>query len=370
MTPLTGVTAAAGAGTGDSNDKGDDADAALLRDGGGLTGLAWLTWRQHRWALITSFVIAAALAGWMAYLAADLTTVFHQCHDRLCPEGSPQQARLDAPFGPVDVADKLLLSVEYVPLLIGVFLGVPLLAREFEQRTLLLAWSQDVSPMRWTWTRLLLLGLFVAALTAGVSAAAGHLAGVLHDVGNGSMFQGQAFLDTGMLPLAIGMAWFAVGVALGAAVRRVLPAALAVVAGFVALLLTVEWRLPWLVTPVSRFLPFAGVGDGQPLGSNPLVIQGGIQIGPPDHVVNVLDAAHHPVTYGELSRMCPNFFSLSGEQSLSCFTRNRLTHHVVYQPGSRIPEFHLLIASGYTALGALALAVVWLVVRRTALSAG
>ncbi|SEO81929.1 hypothetical protein [Actinacidiphila rubida] len=362
MSPLTGTTRAE-PGTGDP-------PVPLLRDGGGLAGLAWLTWRQHRWALVTSLVVSAALAAWMLWLAADMTGVFHQCHDTICPEGSPQQARLSAPFGPVNLGDKLLLGEEYVPLLIGVFLGVPLLAREFEQRTLLLAWSQDVSPMRWMWTRLLLLGLVVAALTAGVSAAAGHLARVLHDVGDGSMFQGQLFLDSGMLPLAAGLSWFVVGAALGAAVRRVLPAALAVVAGFVAALVAVDWRYPWLVAPVSRFLPFAAPGSGTPLGANPLVIQGGIQIGPPDHVVNVFDAAHRPVTFPELNRWCPNVFQLGGEDSVACFTRNGLTHHVVYQPGSRIPEFHLLLASGYTALGLLALAAVWLVVRRTALSAG
>jgi hypothetical protein len=66
--------------------------------------------------------------------------------------------------------------VRYVPLLIGVFIGVPLLAREHEQRTLLLAWSQDVSPVRWLWTKLALLGPFVAILTGGLSAVSDHLA--------------------------------------------------------------------------------------------------------------------------------------------------------------------------------------------------
>ena len=63
-----------------------------------------------------------------------------------------------------------------MPLLIGVFLGVPVLAREHEQRTLLLAWSQDVSPARWLWTKLALLGLFVAALTTAVAGVSDHLA--------------------------------------------------------------------------------------------------------------------------------------------------------------------------------------------------
>jgi hypothetical protein len=53
------------------------------------------------------------------------------------------------------------------------------LAREHEQRTLLLAWSQDVTPQRWLWTKLAVLGAMTAAATAAVSAAAGHLADVM-----------------------------------------------------------------------------------------------------------------------------------------------------------------------------------------------
>jgi len=43
---------------------------------------------------------------------------------------------------------------------------------------------------------------------------------------------------------------------------------------------------------------------------------------------------------------------------------------VKYQPGSRIPDFHLIVIGGYLALGAVAVAVVWWLVRRTSLSAG
>jgi hypothetical protein len=40
-----------------------------------------------------------------------------------------------------------------------------------------------------------------------------------------------------------------------------------------------------------------------------------------------------------------------------------------YQPGSRIPDFHLILIGGYLGLGAVAAAIPWLV-RRTSLSAG
>ncbi|WP_445528978.1 hypothetical protein [Streptomyces cyslabdanicus] len=340
------------------------------RRGAGFAGLAWLTWRQHRLALFSSLVLAAVLTGWMAYLASDMTSIYHQCHDTLCPPGSPQLETLNAPFGPVDIANKLLLAVQYLPVLIGMFLGVPLLAREYEQRTLLLAWSQDVSPVRWLWTKIVLIGLFVAALTAALSAVADHLAHVLHDVVGGSMFDGTLFLDSGMLPLANGVSWFAIGVALGAAIRRVLPAVMAVITGFIGLLLTVQWRYPTLMTPVSRFSEFSDAANHDHTAStNALVIKAGIQVGP-GHVVNLFDASGHALSYAQVQHACPNFLSLSGKASLSCLVRNHFQQYVEYQPGSRIPEFHLILASGYLGLGVLALAAVWLLVRRASLSAG
>ena len=59
-------------------------------------------------------------------------------------------------------------AVEPMGVIAAPRIGVPVLSREHEQRTLLLAWSQDVSPVRWLWTKLALLGGFVAALTAVV----------------------------------------------------------------------------------------------------------------------------------------------------------------------------------------------------------
>jgi hypothetical protein len=360
MTPLTDVTRAVKSTT--------DLEPAAGQ-GAGFAGLAWLTWRQHRWALLGSLVLAAALTGWMVYLASDMTSFYHQCHNTLCPVGSPQFETLNARFtGPIDVANNLLLGVEYLPVLIGMFLGVPLLAKEYEQRTLLLAWSQDISPVRWLWTKLTLIGLFVAALTAVLSAASGHLAHVLHNVGGGSLFEGQRFLDSGMLPLAIGVSWFAVGVALGAAVRRILPAAMAVITGFIGVMLTVQWRFPTLMTPVSRWFPF-GDPANRPGLTNALVVKGSIEVGP-GHVVNLFDASGHALSWAQLQHACPNFLSLSGEAVTSCFARNHFQRHVVYQPGSRIPEFHLILASGYIGLGILALAAATLLVRRAGLSAG
>lgn len=346
--------------------------AAAPGRNGGLTGLLWLTWRQHRWALLGSLLLAAVVTGWLGYLGHELTSYFHQCHDRPCAPGTSQDAALTSRTGPFRVADDLLQFVQYEPLLIGVFLGVPLLAREHEQRTLLLAWSQDVSPQRWLWTKLALLGGFTALLTLAVSLAADHAAHAMSDVSGGGLFEGDTFLDSGMLPLALGVTWFAVGVALGAAVRRVLPAAMAAVAGFVGLFVLVQLRYPYLMAPVRYFRPVPdGTHDPGPVGgANSLRISGGIRLSP-QHVSNVYDAAGRPLDYPGLSRLCPpDPLGLNPDRLFACMAGHHLRTLVAYQPADRIGTFHLVLAGGYAGIGVLAVLALWLVVRRTALRAG
>ncbi|MFI0938234.1 hypothetical protein [Streptomyces sp. NPDC021020] len=340
---------------------------------GEFSGLLWLTWRQHRWALLCAVGLTVVLTGWLAWLGHEMTVYLHQCHDRPCLPGTPQDAALSSETGPFRVADHLLQFVEYEPLLIAVFLGVPLLAREHEQRTLLLAWSQDVSPQRWLWTKTALLGGCTALCTAAISLAADRVARVMSDVSGGGLFDGDTFLDSGMLPLALGVAMFAVGVALGAVIRRVLPAAMAAVAGFVGLFVLVGYRYPYLMTPVSRFRAIGdGTSDPGPVGGpNALKVSGGITLSP-DRVGNLYDAAGRPLDAAGLRRMCPFTVpdDFAPDRLLPCMTRHHLMTRLVYQPADRIGSFHAILASGYAGLGVLALAAVWLSVRRTSLTAG
>jgi hypothetical protein len=214
-----------------TDDRPHAGDISERRDGG-LAGMVWLTWRQHRWALICAFVLTVLFAGWMVYLSVHVMTLYEQCGASRCSRSTPAGAALWSDFGPIRQTETLALAVRYLPLLLGVFIGVPLLAREHEQRTLLLAWSQDVSPVRWLWSKLALLGLYVAVLSAALSLASANLAHVYATVAHTSLFVDLNFLNTGLLPLVNGVCWFAVGVALGAVIKHTLPAIFTVVAGY------------------------------------------------------------------------------------------------------------------------------------------
>ncbi|MBY8875910.1 ABC transporter permease [Micromonospora sp. PLK6-60] len=349
-----------------------EATATKIQDdlgyaGGGFRGLLWLTWRQHRWALIGTLVLAVILVGWMTYLSVVLTDLWHQCHQTYCPESSPQGLRLGGSSPLVLTMGALSRLVQYMPLLIGVFVGVPLLTREHEQRTLLLAWSQDVSPQRWLWTKLGILGLFVAVVTTAVAAVSDHLERMQTLVAPGNLFEYGPFLNTGMLPVVISICWFAVGVALGAAMRRTLPAVFGVIVGFIGLTYLVQWRYPTLMTPLSATRQVGGPDDGL-LRDNALVVKGGMIEYGLDGPSGAFDASGRQLSGVELQRLCPP--DNGAGTTLSCFADHHLQQHLLYQPGSRILEFHLIVAAGYLGLTAVALLAVWWIVRRTNLTAG
>jgi hypothetical protein len=243
------------------------------------------------------------------------------------------------------------------------FIGVPLLAREHEQRTLLLAWSQDVTPQRWLWTKLAVLGATTAAAGAAVSAAAGHLAHVVSTATGQSLFSGNAFLVTGMLPLMQSVVWLVVGVALGAAFRRTLPAIFTALIGYGAAYLLVERVYPSFMAPLTALTPLGGgQGPDAGAGANSLVVE--------NSSGTIYDVSGHPVSPA-LQSLCQSANDLPKSQVNPCLAPQRhLMTLLRYQPGSRIPDFHLILIGGYLGLAAIAAVILWWLVRRTSLSAG
>jgi hypothetical protein len=329
------------------------------RGGARLIDLVWLTWRQHRAVIIAGLTLAAVLTGAIFYLAARITTINHECGNTACAGGSPQAASLTGAFGLSELSNYLSIVVMFLPLLAGVFVGIPLLAREHEQHTLLLAWSQDITPQRWLWTKLALLGALIAAVGAAVSAAAGHLADVVSIATGHSLFYGSAFLVTGMVPLAQSVVWFIAGVALGAAYRRTLPAIFTALVAYIGMYFLVQWLYPTLMTPLTALTPITGDGLSltSQLGTNILTINQNA----------IYNASGHAVS--QLQSLCPSGPGTATTNN-ECLAQHHFKTLLSYQPGTRIPDFHLILVGGYLGLGLIAAAIVWWLVRRTSISTG
>ena len=105
----------------------------------------------------------------------------------------------------------------------GLFLGVPIVARELERGTARLAWSLAPSRMRWFLARMLPVLVLLAILTfvAGI-ATDRYVASTTAETDLSNSFTGFGF--RGLLIASRAVFVFAVGVAVGAIVARALPA--------------------------------------------------------------------------------------------------------------------------------------------------
>jgi hypothetical protein len=121
--------------------------------------------------------------------------------------------------------------------LIGVFAGAPVLARELESGTYRFAWTQGVGRIRWTAARLALPAVTVTAAAAAFSELYGWYFYPFFADGMDSGFSPQFFDLTGIAFAAWTLAAFAIGALLGVLIRRVVPAIAAGIAASTGLLL-------------------------------------------------------------------------------------------------------------------------------------
>jgi hypothetical protein len=136
-----------------------------------------------------------------------------------------------------------------LPLLLGVFVGAPLIARELEQGTFRLAWTQSVS--RLSWLGLKLAGVFGVALlaSAGLTALLTWWFGPLDQFG--AYYFPLTFDLEGTVPLAYAAFALSLAIAVSALLQRTIPAMTATLAGFVALRAPVElWLRPHYLPPI------------------------------------------------------------------------------------------------------------------------
>jgi hypothetical protein len=219
--------------------------------------MTWLTWRQHRWEAAISGLFLSLLAAVLIRSRLQLQGIVDQFQVNGCPGrisiGSgnsiamPSCQTLTAQFNQhrTSATIFLLLTVLVVPALVGMFVGAPLLAREFEHGTHRLVWTQGITRLRWLSTKLALLcGSLL--LGGGILAVLGAWYRATADA-NTTPFLG--FDVQGPALVAYAMFGLALATAAGALIRRTLPAMLVTLVGFAAARIFVaSWLRP-------RFLP-------------------------------------------------------------------------------------------------------------------
>ncbi len=217
--------------------------------------MSWLLWRQHRaqvaWVagLLALFALAVVVTG---VHMADLYAGARQD----CAPGGP--CLLDHLFdGYGAIVDTVHLTL-LVPLALGAFVAAPLIAREVDQNTHALVWTQSVTRRRWLVTKVAAVVAGAVVLTAVVTALVTWWSGTTNSL-DGDRFHGAQFDTQNLLPVAFTLFAVGLGLAAGAALRRTLPAVVATVFGYVAvrMLVGVFVRPHWLA-PVTATSGSAG----------------------------------------------------------------------------------------------------------------
>ncbi|WP_051967482.1 ABC transporter permease subunit [Kitasatospora mediocidica] len=201
-----------------------------------LHGLAWVAWRQNR-ALVWVLLAAVAAVGcflWFEHSAVVEATA--RVRQAGCGQGQGTATDTGESCWPLlegvsarasDFTDRLQPLLAAVPLLIGMFVGVPLFSQEFERGTHRLLWSQSVSRTRWLAVRL---GTAAALVLLATAALAGLASWFWHTDVHTELgafdppFQGLTYVVLGVVPVATALFGLTVGVLVGLLMRRTLPA--------------------------------------------------------------------------------------------------------------------------------------------------
>ncbi|HST63687.1 MAG TPA: ABC transporter permease subunit [Mycobacteriales bacterium] len=208
--------------------------------------MMWLSWRQARAQTATLYAAVAACAAVLAVTGPRLPRSGAGIFDLLTP-------------GDRRLYFTGLIVVAVAPALVGAFLGAPMVARELENGTHRLAWSQGVTRTRWLAVRLGLTALAAAAavgvLTLAVTWWAAPLDGAASE-SRGSLpsrLTPVSFAMRGITPVAYTVFALVLGVAIGIVLRRSIAALALTLALFTFVQIAMPlWVRPHLIPPTTQ----------------------------------------------------------------------------------------------------------------------
>jgi hypothetical protein len=201
-----------------------------------------VTWYKHRVSVlgIPAVFLLAALLLWIdGMLQRHWISVHHlagclvanEGYGSVCDSGSGARSAIFAQFTDPFRTNITEVGAVVLPALVGLFAGVPWVAREFESGAFRFTWTQSISGRRW------LLGTFaplvlLAAVTAAVYGIAAHWWFQVAQWRSGTSYNTWSWESFELNPLSI-LSWtlltMSLALLLGVTIRRVLPAMIALV---------------------------------------------------------------------------------------------------------------------------------------------
>jgi hypothetical protein len=198
--------------------------------------LVWVTWRQHRVALAGVAALLGGLGLYLLIMGLKIHSGFASvmsCHPASSAACQFANNQFTGAYYPT--AQQLAGYLQVIPPLVGVFVGGPVLAREFETGTFRFAWTQGCGRLRWALAKLALLAIAVTAAAEAFSLLFSWYFQPWFAKGLDGVLAPQLFNLRGIDFAGWTLLAFALGVAAGALIRRTVPAMTAALAAWTGL---------------------------------------------------------------------------------------------------------------------------------------
>jgi hypothetical protein len=315
----------------------------------------WLTWRQHRVAIVAIALVVAILGAVFIVTGHQMADAFQQLGvaDCLAHPTHPNCGDIVGAFRDnygAFIEASAWLSL--LPAFLGMLVGAPLVARELEHGTHRLVWTQSISAGRWLAIKLAILFAVTLVATEAMTALMtwwhanawsqldGHIQPLMYDF-------------EGIVPLAYCAFALALGIAAGVLIRRTVPAMAVALVGFLAVRLPMEFLLrPRFQPPLTYTQDILTVLS--PTTQTPL--RGAWNLGE-----GWLDSAGHQLADSTVFQTCDPRVGGTKVDLFQCIHNHGWLAFTTYQPADRFWPFQAIEAGVVVALavGLLALAIWW-----------
>ncbi|MFC3501579.1 transporter [Micromonospora krabiensis] len=236
--------------------------------------MIWMAWRQHRKQVLVTALGFLALAALMIPIGLSMRHTFDELGLAECARNL---GGADVAAATADACEQgfhrftdryqglnlVAVLLVVLPMLLGLFWGAPLVAREVEQGTHRFAWTQGISRRRWALVKFGLVGIVVLAASVLYGLGMSWWVEPLTTAAREGRLGFIVFDLQGVVPIAYTLFAVALGIFAGTVGRRMLPAMAITLFGYIGVRAAVALLARPHFQP-ARTLTFPVRGEGEP----------------------------------------------------------------------------------------------------------